>query len=146
MAGIGFSFKIIGLEQLAKKLKPETVKSPLSEGIKKITLYVHKQATMATPVGTPESTGRKGYMGGSLRASIERGLTLTPTQGKIATLIPYASFVEYGTVKMEARHVEGSAKRVYGLGMFGYGMKKLQEKIGDFLKDIGHAIEVKFGA
>ncbi len=133
MAGIGFSLEIKGLENLTKKLKSETIKKPLAEGIKKITLFLDKEIKMATPVDT-----------GRLRSSIIS--KVTPEFGTVGTNIKYATFVEYGTKRMEARHVTpGSSIRIFGLGMFGYGMKRLQEKLGEFLKDIGNAIEVRWG-
>ncbi len=131
MAGISFGFRLLGRLALSKVLSPETVNTPLSQGIRKITLFVHRETTKATPVDT-----------GRLRASITQ--EISPFQGIVGTNVNYASFVEYGTKKMEARYVE-SGWRVYGLGMFGYAMKLLQSKIGEFIKNIGHGIEVKFG-
>jgi HK97 gp10 family phage protein len=54
------------------------------------------------PVGTPESTGIKGYHGGRLRQSIQvdNSEYLTFTCG---TNVYYAIFVHEGTVKMLAR-------------------------------------------
>lgn len=133
MAGIGFTLEIKGVEKLIKKLQSETVKKPLAEGIKKITLFLDREVKMATPV-----------LNSRLRPSITS--LVTPEFGTVGTIVDYATFVEYGTKKMQARHVmPGSSVRVFGLGMFGYGMKRLQEKLGDFLKGIGNAIEVKFG-
>ncbi len=133
MAGIGFSFEIKGIENLAKKLGKEAINDPVAEGIKKITQFLHTEVQKATPVDT-----------GNLRGSITR--QITPQFGKVGTFTPYASFVEYGTTRMKARHVEGGQRRVLGIGMFTYGMQKLQSRIGDFLKDVGKAIEVRFGS
>ena len=132
MAGVGFDIKLIGLEKIIKGLGEKTIKDPLAAGIKKIILFLDREVKPATPVDT-----------GRLRSSITS--KTYPDFGTIGTNVSYASFVEYGTKKMEARHIE-SGKRVYGLGMFGYGLKQLQSKIGDFLKGIGEAIEVKFGS
>lgn len=133
MAGIDFAFKIKGAAEIAKKLQKETIMQPLAEGIKKITLFLDREVKMATPVDT-----------GRLRSSITS--QITAEFGKVGTNVNYASFVEYGTKKMESRHVtEGSSVRVKGKGMFAYGMEKLQAKIGEFLKDIGNAISVRFG-
>ncbi len=59
-------------------------------------------AKQLCPVGTPESTGIKGYVGGTLRNSITHQM-----EGKnaviIASNVHYAPFVELGTVKMRAQ-------------------------------------------
>ncbi len=133
MAGIGFAFQIKGAAEIAKKLKKETITQPLADGIKKITLFLDREVKVSTPVDT-----------GRLRASITS--QVTAEFGKVGTNVNYASFVEYGTKRMEARHVvEGSSVRILGKGMFTYGMEKLQARIGEFLKDIGNAISVRFG-
>ena len=128
MAGTGFTLEIKGDKELAKKLKKETITQPVGEGIKKITLFLDREIKMATPVDT-----------GRLRSSVTS--QITAEFGKVGTSVQYSSFVEYGTKKMEARHVEGG-RRVFGQGMFAYGLQKLQARIGEFLKDIGNAISV----
>jgi HK97 gp10 family phage protein len=128
-----FDFKVIGLELLKSKLQKDTVKEPVDEGIKKITLWTHRTAMQSTPVDT-----------GRLRASVTS--QRLGEMGKVGTNVQYAQFVEYGTKHMEPRHVvEGSATRQLGKGPFTYTMEKLQEKIKEFLGEIGKAIEVRFG-
>lgn len=58
-------------------------------------------AKQACPVGTPESTGIKGYVGGRLRSSI----SYTPGYLKcsVGTNVEYGPYVELGTYKMAAR-------------------------------------------
>lgn len=54
-----------------------------------------------TPVGTPESTGKPGYIGGTLKNSIS-----SVAQGDtayIGTNVEYAIYVEMGTYKMDAK-------------------------------------------
>ena len=131
MAGIETRIEVKGTEELNKKLQPKTVKEPLADGIKKITLALDREAKMATPVDT-------GILGASISSEI------APEYGRIMTQMSYASFVEYGTKKMEPRHVtEGSTKRVYGLGMFGYAIQIISKKMGDFMKELGINIERK---
>lgn len=134
MAGIKFGFKMIGAEALAKKLSnTNNVKSPLSEGIRKITLWLDGMVKQSTPVDT-----------GRLRSGVTS--QISPDLGIVGNRVEYASFVEYGTKRMEARHVTpGLSTRVKGKGPFTYAMEKLQEKMGEFLKDIANAIEVRFG-
>ena len=123
--------EVKGIEELNKKLQPKTVKEPLADGIRKITLELDRTAKMATPVDT-------GFLGASITNEI------APEYGKIMIQTDYASFVELGTKKMEARHVtEGSTKRVYGLGMFGYAIQVISKKMGDFMKELGINIERK---
>ena len=129
MAGIETRIEVKGIEELNKKLQPKTVKEPLADGIRKITLELDRTAKMATPVDT-------GFLGASITNEI------APEYGRIMIQTDYASFVELGTKKMEARHVEGS-KRVHGLGMFGYAIQVISKKMGDFMKELGINIERK---
>ena len=132
MAGVETQIEVKGVEELNKKLQPETVKQPLSDGIKKITLALDREIKVASPVGP------SGLLGATISNEI------APEYGKITANQSYASFVEYGTKKMEPRHVtEGSTIRAYGLGMFGYAMQVIQKKMGEFMKELGINIERK---
>ncbi len=141
--GIDFLFKMVGVGRVQSALH-DLAKPPLDEGIKRVTLFLGREIKVATPVGTPESTGKRGYIGGRLRASIIT--EVYADFGRVGTNVFYAPFVEWGTAKMEARHVEGSAIRVLGLGMFGYGMKRLQAEIKTVLRGITEAIRVRWNS
>ncbi len=65
-------------------------------------LTCQKVAKQNCPVGTPESTGIKGYHGGRLRQSIQVSNTRY-LEWTCGTNVFYAIFVEKGTVKMRAR-------------------------------------------
>lgn len=54
------------------------------------------------PVGTPESTGIKGYKGGRLRASYQYKKT-GHMECAVGTNVKYGPYVELGTRKMRAR-------------------------------------------
>lgn len=54
------------------------------------------------PVGTPESTGIKGYIGGRLRSSYQYKRT-GKCECKIGTDVFYSWYIELGTPKMKAR-------------------------------------------
>lgn len=54
------------------------------------------------PVGTPESTGIPGYVGGTLKGSIANQ-PYGDSAVVIGTNIEYAPYVELGTVKMKAK-------------------------------------------
>ena len=122
--------KIQGMDELQRKLKPDTVKRPLDAGIKKIALTLEGLVKKGTVVDT-----------GRLRSSIFTQYGATTLVG---TNVEYAPFVEYGTAKMEARHMEGSAK-ITGKGMFAYGLEQLKQKMGDLLKGISIQIDRKWG-
>lgn len=55
-----------------------------------------KYAKALCPVGTSESTGKKGYRGGTLRNSITNGIENEDTV-YIGTNVEYAPYVELGT-------------------------------------------------
>jgi len=124
--------KVLGIEQLLKKLQKETIKEPVGQGIKKATLWTERTLKQSTPVDTER-----------LRSSYSS--QVLGQTGRIATNVQYAQFVEYGTRKMEPRHVvKDSTTRVLGKGMFTYTMELLKEKIGEFITDIGKAIVARF--
>jgi len=102
MSRIGIN--IDGIEKTVKKLQ-----SYGEEGDKQIRELteikardIEINAKEVVPVGTPESTGIRGYIGGSLRQSI-RAEKLSELSWIITAYEFYASFVEYGTRKMTAR-------------------------------------------
>ena len=68
------------------------------------------RAKSRTPVGTPESTGKSGYIGGTLRASWQVGEVLfsgTEMQVEILNGAEYASHVEYGHATRSGGWVDG---------------------------------------
>ena len=108
----------------------ERIKKKYRSAVPKALTIVGAQAVTfvkdLTPVGTPESTGIKGYAGGLLKSSIAFATTLADAKAvkeekktaqqedlisppddmfslKIGTAVHYAPHVEYGTVKMTAK-------------------------------------------
>ncbi|MEG2229946.1 MAG: hypothetical protein RRY22_04140 [Bacilli bacterium] len=67
-----------------------------------IGLTAEKYAKEICPVGTPESTGIPGYIGGRLRNSITHKQIDEDTEA-IGSAVEYAPFVELGTVKMKSQ-------------------------------------------
>ena len=63
--------------------------------------------------------------------------------GQVGTNVEYASVVEFGVGKLEARHMEGGTK-VLGEGMFAFGLRKLTDKMKDLLGDIAKSIETRW--
>ena len=77
----------------------------VKKGVKLAVKNIAKQAASnvadITPVGTPETTGKPGYIGGTLQNSIT-GRSDEDT-AYISTDVEYAIYVEYGTIKMDAQ-------------------------------------------
>lgn len=55
------------------------------------------------PVGTPESTGIPGYVGGTLKTNITHFVEKEEAAAYIGTNVEYGIYVEMGTKKMEAQ-------------------------------------------
>lgn len=64
-----------------------------------IGMKAEKYAKARCPVGTPESTGKKGYRGGTLRNSITFEVESEGTSAEVAigSNVEYAPYVELGT-------------------------------------------------
>ena len=66
-----------------------------ARALETIGLKAEGYAKRLCPVGTVESTGKKGYRGGTLRNSITH--TVSGDVLSVGSNIPYAAFVELGT-------------------------------------------------
>lgn len=131
MAGIGLNIKMLGAEKIIKALTDkDTIKQPVASGIKRIALYYEGLVKKATVVDT-----------GRLRSSITS--QIGPASATIGTNIQYASFVEYGTQKMYARHMEGGVK-VFGKGMFTHALELLRSWLANDNHGIHKDIEARF--
>ena len=77
----------------------------VAKDLQRRALQVDNAAKRLCPVGTPESTGKKGYRGGRLRSSItnEIGQDGEGLVAVIGTNVEYAPYVELGTSKMAAQ-------------------------------------------
>lgn len=113
MAGLAIVAQIVQGLDLIKRLNADrTVEKPVQDGVRKLAVKLEAEAKKATVVDT-----------GRLRASITH--RMMGMGAKVGTHVKYASFVEYGTEKMEARHMEGSSK-ILGLGMLGYALQAIK--------------------
>ncbi len=95
--------KFEGIAKLNKGLKKRMDMSAVKTTVKKNGADMQKKAQRKAPVGTPESTGIPGYIGGTLKRSI--GIDISDG-GMTATVEPtaeYAPYVELGTRFMEAQ-------------------------------------------
>lgn len=68
--------------------------------LESIGIVAEKYAKALCPVGTPESTGIPGYIGGTLRKSI--GHSHDSDSAWIGSNVEYAPYQELGTMYMEA--------------------------------------------
>ena len=69
--------------------------SAMDRALTIIGIKVEKYAKALCPVGTPESTGKKGYRGGTLRNSIT--FQVDGKELAVGTNVEYAPYVELGT-------------------------------------------------
>ena len=83
--------EVLGAEEQAKRRALEI-----------IGMNAEKYAKALCPVGTPESTGKPGYIGGTLRNSISHQV-VDSEEVHVGTNVEYAPFVELGTSKMAAK-------------------------------------------
>ncbi len=114
---------------IARLTRYENALSKASEsGTRKVAILIRDDAKRNCPVGTPASTGIRGYIGGSLKKSI-RLQVYAKTAGVVHNIgvsaggyitnpntglkVGYAWFVEKGTSKMSAQPFLGPAKEKY---------------------------------
>lgn len=129
----GFKFVVTGADPLIKTLTgfKGKLSGIISDNVSNMGMRFEALAKKATPVDT-----------GRMRASIT-----SQNQGQqtvVGTNVEYASFVEYGTSKMDARHVEGAQARVLGVGPFTYAMEQFKSGIKNGAKEIAKDIEGRF--
>lgn len=90
-----------------KEDNTDEVVSALSEAIEaaltEIGMTVETQAKALCPVGTPESTGIPGYIGGTLRNSITFEIEDDEKAVYIGTNVEYGKYVELGTSKWDGK-------------------------------------------
>ena len=123
--------KVIGAQEVASALN-KGVKKPVEDNLSKLALKIERNAKMATVVDTGRlraSIGGGSYRGGSYPKGfgIEKGADFV----RVGTNVEYAEFVEYGTYKMEARHMVGGTK-ILGEGMFDYVIRQMESDLKDF--------------
>ena len=97
MASVDFTIEENNLPQTK-----EALDAAVERALVIIGMNAEKYAKALCPVGTPESTGKPGYIGGTLRNSITNQLEGDDTVA-IGSNVHYAPYVELGTRKMTAR-------------------------------------------
>lgn len=79
------------------------ISNAIFRGLERIGGAAEGYAVDLCPVGTPESTGIPGYVGGTLKTSITHLVVKEEKAAYIGTNVEYGIYVEMGTKKMEAR-------------------------------------------
>lgn len=74
-------------------------KAAITRALVRMGIQAQSYATDLVPVGTPESTGIDGYIGGLLRQNIEARVDPSAQKVFIGTNVKYAAYVELGTGK-----------------------------------------------
>lgn len=95
--------KVVGMEKLQKKLKKNIQMEDVKRQVKKHGAEMQTKAQQNAPVGTPESTGIPGYVGGTLKRSIGIDITDGGMTAEVEPTAEYAPYVELGTRFMEAQ-------------------------------------------
>lgn len=97
------SIKVTGIDELQMKLKKNVQMSDVKKAVRKNGSDMQKKAQKNAPVGTPQSTGIPGYVGGTLKRSIGLDITDGGMTAEVEPLAEYAAYVEYGTRYMNAQ-------------------------------------------
>lgn len=78
------------------------LQSKAQKALESIGLLAEGYAKLLCPVGTPESTGIAGYIGGTLRNSLTHQVVGSNVV-YIGTNVKYGKYVELGTLRMSKR-------------------------------------------
>lgn len=95
--------KLEGIAKLDAHLLNSLQLDAVKEAVKVNAASLEQKAKAICPVGTPESTHKPGYVGGTLRRSISTELTDNGFTAEIGPHTEYADYVEYGTRYMNAQ-------------------------------------------
>lgn len=92
----------VTFEDNSDEVKGDMFKAAI-RGLVAIGMTAEGYAKEKAPVGTPESTHKKKYIGGQLRNSITNKVDKSEMAVYIGSNVEYAPYVELGTRKMSAR-------------------------------------------
>lgn len=95
--------KLEGMEKLQVKLKKNVQMSDVKRVVKANGAALQEAAQRKAPVGTPQSTGIPGYVGGTLKRSIVLEIRYGGLTAEVEPTAEYATYVEYGTRFMNAQ-------------------------------------------
>ena len=95
--------KLEGMEKLQVKLKKNVQMSKVKQIVKDNGAALQEAAQRKAPVGTPQSTGIPGYVGGTLKRSIVLEIRDGGLTAEVEPTAEYATYVEHGTRFMNAQ-------------------------------------------
>lgn len=95
--------KLEGMEKLQVKLKKNVQMSKVKQIVKDNGAALQEAAQRKAPVGTPQSTGIPGYVGGTLKRNIGLEIRDGGLTAEVEPTAEYAAYVEYGTRYMNAQ-------------------------------------------
>lgn len=95
--------KLEGMEKLQVKLKKNVQMSDVKRVVKANGAALQEAAQRKAPVGTPQSTGIPGYVGGTLKRNIVLEIRDGGLTAEVEPTAEYAAYVEYGTRYMNAQ-------------------------------------------
>ena len=95
--------KLAGMEKFQVKLKKNVQMSDVKRVVKANGAALQEAAQRKAPVGTPQSTGIPGYVGGTLKRSIVLEIRDGGLTAEVEPTAEYATYVEHGTRFMNAQ-------------------------------------------
>nr|DAY77928.1 MAG TPA: putative tail component [Caudoviricetes sp.] len=95
--------KLEGMEKFQVKLKKNVQMSDVKRVVKANGAALQEAAQRKAPVGTPQSTGIPGYVGGTLKRSIVLEIRDGGLTAEVEPTAEYATYVEHGTRFMNAQ-------------------------------------------
>ena len=123
----------------------DAMQEAIDEVLRRIGGKMERYAKARCPVGTPESTGIKGYIGGTLRNSIDHYEDESSTT--VGTNVVYAPYVELGTGPYYTPPPEwmtNNAEQGRGVGHgFVHPRPFLRPALADHLREYQRMIELK---
>lgn len=137
--------RITGLETLIRKLDKDTLlKSPVRQLLTQAAALLDRETKLRTPVDT-------GRLRAGWNATVDKAPF--PMWANVANNVEYAPFVEFGTSRMEARHVSpqrgvsGGSRipRILGTGPMTEALGKTTKPIEKILRQIGGEVEKIWG-
>lgn len=154
MAGlkkVGNTGKVDGFEVTQDNTKEilEGLDNSIVKALTIIGMKAEKYAKALCPVGTPETTGVKGYRGGTLRNSIAFNVNSDEKYVEIGSNVEYAPYQELGTSSnFEAPPEWEQFEADKGSGG-GNGIRPkhfLRDAIQDHIDEYGHIIKSELGS
>ena len=97
------NIKLEGIAKLDAHLLNSLQLDAVKEAVKVHGANLQKRAKELCPVGSPETTHKPGYVGGTLRRSISTELTDNGFTSETEPHTEYAGYVEWGTRYMNAQ-------------------------------------------